>query len=272
MWSKGVAVAQQFVAHLLEAEEVLPKNVLMRLAVPAGVAAAATPGQFVMLGTGGRDPLLPRPYSIMRAVRAAREGEPGSLDLLVFTGGRGGGQLATAQPGALFPTLGPLGHGYTIEARVRRALLIAVGHGIAPIVALAETALARGMEVVMLFGAPTAASLLPLPYLPEEAEIVIATADGTRGHHGPVTDLLPGYLEWADAIYAYAPELTYVALREVLRGYRGARTLPSVQAAMERSMACGMGVCLGCVAETKGGLKTVCRDGPVFPLEQLILG
>ena len=45
-----------------------------------------------------------------------------------------------------------------------------------------------------------------------------------------------------------------------------------VQAAMERSMACGMGVCLGCVVETTGGLKTVCRDGPVFPLDALVLG
>jgi len=265
-------VAQQFMAQLLEAEEILPKNVLMRLAVPASVAAAAMPGQFVMLGSGGRDPLLPRPYSIMRATRAAREGEQGALDLLVFTGGRGSEALARVHAGEQFPTLGPLGHGYTIEPRVRRALLIAVGHGIAPMVALAETALARGMEVVMLVGAPTAASLLPLPYLPEEAEIVIATTDGTRGHHGAATDLLPNYLEWADAIYAYAPEPAYVALREGLRAYRGARTLPPVQAAMERSMACGMGVCLGCMVETKGGLKTVCRDGPVFPLEQLVIG
>ena len=265
-------MAQQFMAQLLEAEEILPRNLLLRLAVPASVAAAATPGQFVLLGTGGRDPLLSRPYSIMRATRAAREGDQGALDLLVFTGGRGGEVLARVRAGEEFPTLGPLGHGYTLEPRVRRALLIAVGHGIAPIVALAETALARGVEVVMLVGAPTAASLLPLPYLPEEAEIVIATADGTRGHHGAVTDLLPNYLEWADAIYTYAPEPSYVALREALRGYRGARTLPPVQAAMERAMACGLGVCLGCVVETKGGLRTVCRDGPVFPLEQLVIG
>ena len=128
------------------------------------------------------------------------------------------------------------------------------------------------MEVVILVGAPSAASLLPLPYLPEDAEIVVATADGSRGHHGVVTDLVANYLEWADAICAYAPEATYVALREVLRGYRGARTIPPVQAAMERSMACGMGVCLGCVVETTSGLKTVCRDGPVFPLETLNLG
>jgi len=93
-----------------------------------------------------------------------------------------------------------------------------------------------------------------------------------RGHHGVITDLVASYVEWADAIYAYAPEPVYSALRDALGRYRGTRTPPPVQAAMERPMACGMGVCLGCVVDTTGGLKTVCRDGPVFPLDRLILG
>jgi dihydroorotate dehydrogenase electron transfer subunit len=224
-----------------------------------------------MLGSGGRDPLLPRPYSILRANRAAHGEADGSLEMLVFTGGRGGLRLGDARQGDVFPALGPLGQGFTLGERVRRALLIAVGHGVAPLIALAEQGLVRGVEVVMLVGAQNANSLLPLTYLPEEAEIVVATANGSRGHHGVVTDLVPNYLEWADAICAYAPETTYAALRDAMRAYRGARTLPPVQAAMERSMACGMGVCLGCVIETTSGLKTVCRDGPVFPIEKLVL-
>lgn len=263
---------QQFVARLLDSEAILPSNALVRLAVPAPVAASVVPGQFVMLGGGGRDPLLPRPYSILRPHRAAPGEAEGSLELLAFTGGRGGLRLGEARPGDPFPALGPLGNGFAIGERVRRALLVAVGHGLAPLIGLAEVALARGIGVTMLIGGPTAAALLPLPFLPEEAEVAVATADGSRGHHGAVTDLVPNYLEWADAIYAYAPEPTYAALRDALRRYRGARTLPPVQAAAERSMACGMGVCLGCVIETTAGLKTVCRDGPVFPLEQLVLG
>lgn len=263
---------QQFVARILDSETVMPSNALVRLAVPAAVATAAAPGQFLMLGSGSRDPLLPRPYSILRAHRPRAGEADGSLDLLVFTGGRGGVRLGEARPGDTFPALGPLGSGFALGERVRRALLIAVGHGVAPLIALAEQALVRGVEVVMLVGAANAAGLLPLTYLPEEAEIIVATADGSRGHHGVVTDLVPNYLEWADAIYAYAPEPTYAALRDALRAYRGARTLPPVQVAMERSMACGMGVCLGCVVETSSGLKTACREGPVFPLESLVLG
>lgn len=265
---------QQFTARFIEREDVLPQNAIVRLAAPRSVVDAVTPGQFVMLHQGletGRDPLLPRPFSIMRATRALAADEQDSLDLLVFTGGRGAGRLTEARFGEPFAALGPLGNGYQLGARVSRALLIAVGHGIAPMIALAEAALKRGVAVTMLVGAHTAAQLLPLTHLPADAEVVVATADGSRGHHGAVTDLVAEYIEWADAVYAYAPEPVYVALREALRSYRGTRTLPPVQVAMERAMACAVGVCLGCVVETKAGLKTVCRDGPVFPLDHVVL-
>jgi dihydroorotate dehydrogenase electron transfer subunit len=39
---------------------------------------------------------------------------------------------------------------------------------------------------------------------------------------------------------------------------------------MEEHMGCAMGVCLGCVVETKHGLKRVCRDGPVFGLREMV--
>lgn len=265
---------QQFVAQLIERAEVLPANAIVRLAVPRAVSDAATSGQFLMVhpsserpgASAGRDPLLPRPFSIMRA---QRDGDTGALDLLVFTGGRGGNRLARAPIGEEFAALGPLGKGYQIGERVRQALLVAAGHGVAPLVGLAETLLARGVAVTILLGAANAAQLLPLSCLPDEAEVVVATGDGSRGQHGPVTALVTGYVEWADAIYAYLPESLYADLRETLQRYRGPRRLPPVQVALERAMACATGVCLGCVIETTSGLKTVCRDGPVFALEQL---
>ena len=55
---------QQFTARLVETTAVLPLNAIVRLAVPGSVAAAAQPGQFLMLQSGGRGPLLPRPYGI----------------------------------------------------------------------------------------------------------------------------------------------------------------------------------------------------------------
>jgi dihydroorotate dehydrogenase electron transfer subunit len=35
-------------------------------------------------------------------------------------------------------------------------------------------------------------------------------------------------------------------------------------------MGCGLGVCYGCTIKTKSGLKQVCKDGPVFQLDDIL--
>lgn len=267
-------MARQASARVIEASEVLPQQLLVKFAVPSAVTSAATPGQFVLLHAGrpgGYDPLLPRPYSIMSAYPDRSGSGEGTLDLLVFTGGRGAERLAAAQPGDEFPLLGPLGNGYELGPRTRRALLLATGHGVAPMVGLARAALDRGIAVTLAIGAPTSSRLLPLSLLPDDAEVVIATADGSRGHHGRVVDLAVEYLEWADRVFAYLPEADYLALRGQVRDLASGGKPAPVQAAMERTMACGVGVCLGCVVPTTGGLRTTCHDGPIFDLERLVL-
>ena len=44
----------------------------------------------------------------------------------------------------------------------------------------------------------------------------------------------------------------------------------SVQVSLEVRMGCGLGICYGCTLRTKGGLKQVCRDGPVFELNDIL--
>ena len=43
-----------------------------------------------------------------------------------------------------------------------------------------------------------------------------------------------------------------------------------VYISLEMRMACGLGVCYGCTIRTKNGLKQVCKDGPVFDLNEVI--
>ncbi len=49
------------------------------------------------------------------------------------------------------------------------------------------------------------------------------------------------------------------------------------EASLETAMPCGIGACMGCTVKVKGtqgqesfNLKRVCKDGPVFPLEEII--
>ena len=39
---------------------------------------------------------------------------------------------------------------------------------------------------------------------------------------------------------------------------------------LEEKIACGIGICRGCVCKTKSGYKTVCKDGPVFSIDEVI--
>ena len=43
-----------------------------------------------------------------------------------------------------------------------------------------------------------------------------------------------------------------------------------VQVSLEVRMGCGVGVCYGCTVRTKSGLKQVCKDGPVFDLDDIL--
>ena len=107
-------------------------------------------------------------------------------------------------------------------------------------------------------------------HLPGEVEYVVATDDGSAGHHGFVTDLIPEYLPWADQVFTCGPEPMFRSLRRAGAARTASAAKPSVQVSVERTMACGVGACLGCVVETKRGMKTSCVEGPVFDMDDLV--
>ena len=132
--------------------------------------------------------------------------------------------------------------------------------------ALADQALTGGKSVTLLQGARTAAKLFPHQMLPGDIESVSATDDGSTGHHGYVTDLLPDYLSWADQVFACGPNPMFASMAEVMRK---ARSRKPVQALLEERMGCGTGVCYGCAVFTRKGVRLVCRDGPRFELRDV---
>jgi dihydroorotate dehydrogenase electron transfer subunit len=244
---------------VLANEPIMPDTQVITLDAPR-LARAATPGQFVHLRVGESwDPLLRRPMSIFQI-------RPTTVSLMVRSVGRGSRAIARCRPGDLLDCLGPLGQGFRLEPGAGRLLMVGGGYGVAPLVALAEQALPRGGEVVLLVGAATAAQVFPAARLPAAVEYHTATMDGTLGQAGLVTDLVERFLSWADAVYGCGP----TGMLESLARYCGQRPGLPVQLAMEQQMGCAMGVCLACVVPTVDGYKRVCRDGPVFPAEALL--
>jgi dihydroorotate dehydrogenase electron transfer subunit len=255
----------QLEAPVVSSVEVLPGIYLMRLEAPA-IAGEAKPGQFVMVGCGG-DMWLPRPLSVHRVDGA-------NLALLFSVLGKGTTRLAKAKKGDTLNIFGPLGNGFTLSPTSRNVLLVAGGMGIAPLYFLAEAAAGAGKKVTLITGARTRDGLLPVS-LPQHyyekglppagVNVVCATEDGSEGFKGLATQLVPHYLKGADQVFACGPAAMYqsmAAMPELKGKY--------VQLSLEIMMGCGVGVCYGCTIKTKSGLKQVCKDGPVFPMGEVV--
>jgi dihydroorotate dehydrogenase electron transfer subunit len=103
--------------------------------------------------------------------------------------------------------------------------------------------------------------------LPTEVEVVTATDDGSAGHRGLVTELLPQYLPWADQVFACGPNAMYEAMAAIMRQQASRKP---VQVLLEEHMACGMGVCYCCAVFTRRGVRLVCKDGPRFELREVL--
>ncbi len=248
---------KQATAYVISNSEVMPGVHLIWLESPQ-ITSAAQPGQFVMVYCG-EDTLLRRPLSIHQRADGVK------LAFLVNAVGKGTHWLAQCQVGDNIDLLGPLGNGYSIHPESHKLLLLAGGIGIAPLRFLVDEALKRECSVRLLLGASTATQLYPKHLLPYGIELPVVTEDGTAGEKGMITDLLPDFADWADQIFACGPLPMYKVMAQMPE----LKDKP-VQVSLEVRMGCGRGVCYGCTVKTKGGLKQVCTDGPVFDLDDVL--
>jgi len=231
------------------------------------------PGQFAMLSAGAQqaaprtDPLLPRPMAVYR-VQAGADGS--DVEVLYKLAGRGTALLSEALPGQRVAIVGPLGRAFPPPQSGERLIIVAGGTGIASVYELAARS-AESHPVEILFGARTASDLMAVgDFEALGIPLRVATEDGSAGVRGVVTHLLEsaleGPLESADVpgsgrrIYVCGPTAMMRRCAEIASRHE----LPCI-AALENTMACGFGVCLGCAAPLrKGGYALVCRDGPAF--------
>jgi len=230
---------------------------------------ALEPGQFFMVGCG-EGVFLRRPLSVHRTT-------PSRLAFLFQVVGKGTVWLSRRKPGDSLDLLGPMGRGFQLDSRAKSVLLVAGGMGVAPLAFLAQRALERGLESTILLGARTGerleAQLEPLEGLLDLGlKHVTITEDGSHVKKGRVSDLflrmlpdlVPAFTSGATQVFACGPV-------EMLRAMARMPQLKDkpVQVSLELKLGCGFGVCLGCSVPTGNGNRLVCRDGPVFLLDEV---
>ena len=279
---------KQTLATISSNVEVMPGIYLMWIEAP-DIAVAAQPGQFITVRCG--DFTLRRPFSIHQSsLLTGEDSGEGEIALLFKVAGKGTLWLAQRQAGDRIDVLGPLGNGFTIAPESKNLLLVAGGIGVAPLVFLMQQASSRH-QITLIHGASTAAQLCPdscqlSAVSCQTVQFIHVTEDGSTGQKGKTTDVLPDFLDWADQIYACGPVGMYKAMALTLnpsplkgegKTIVGEGLVPShklklrkCQVSLEVRMGCGFGACYACTIDTKKGLKQVCRDGPVFELDDII--
>ena len=220
------------------------------------------PGQFVEVRCdGSASTFLRRPISINYLDRDRNE-----MWLLVAAVGDGTRSLMALRAGDRLNCLFPLGNHFTLEARSgEKVLLVGGGEGVAPVLFAGKTLADQGVRPSFLLGARTAKDLLELELFKPLGDVYITTEDGSLGERGFVTNHTILRNQRFDRISTCGPKPMMMAVARY-----AAHAGIECEASLENMMACGLGACLCCVEKTTEGNLRVCKDGPVFNINQLL--
>ena len=231
------------------------------------IAERARPGQFLAVEMPEeRDFILRRHVSIHQASR--RGGWAGTLEFVVEPSGPGTNWLASVKAHGFLDVIGPLGRGFAYPKKLTNCLLVAEGRSAAALYFLAQELLVRHKRLDMVIGGQTMESVFkPIEAKRLSQTVAVVTADGTLGDRGGVLDAMPEMVERTstEVVYAAGDAATLQRVAAFCR----TRNLPA-QILLEEPMACGFGLCYGCVvpvARADGsGYDNVraCVEGPVF--------
>ena len=210
-----------------------------------GLPSDVAVGQFVLIRYSD-DPCLPRAFSVM-------SGSDLGLELFIKTEGRVREKFATAPMGTVFEVRGPYGTPYASKISLdRKYVLVGGGSGAAPLLHFRRQYAQLVADEVYGFRTEDACDLL------NEVTLTAESTTGLRAHEKLQAVWHPGM-----GIIACGPE---PMLRLLAQQYRNE---PDVYVSLEARIGCGVGTCLGCSIQTSTGMQRICKEGPLFALEEL---
>jgi dihydroorotate dehydrogenase electron transfer subunit len=233
-------------------ENVALTKTVYKMKLEGDVSEITSPGQFVNIKLDGK--YLRRPISVCDC-------ENGVLTLIYKVVGKGTEQMAEMTAGQELDILTGLGNGYNTDLSGDKPVLLGGGVGVPPLYMLAKKLIAQGKDVTVILGFNTKEEIFcEEDFKALGAKTIVATADGSYGVKGFVTDALKD----VDYTYFYTcgPEPMLKALFKA--------TATSGQLSFEERMGCGFGACMGCSCKVITGYKRICKDGPVLEKEEIL--
>ena len=225
---------------------------IFKMTLAGDTSAITAPGQFVNIKLDGF--FLRRPISVCDCV-----GD--NLTLIYKTVGNGTERMSRMAAGESLDLLTGLGNGYNTKKSGGSPLLVGGGVGVPPMYMLCRKLISEGKNVTVVLGFNSKDDV----FYEDEfralgADVHIATADGTYGIKGFVTDVIKD-MQYT-FFYTCGPEPMFRAMHKIMK-------TPG-QYSFEERMGCGFGACMGCSCKTLTGNKRICKEGPVMESEEII--
>lgn len=248
--------------YLIVEKKAIAKNVFDFEISCKEVCEIAQCGQFVHIAVDGFS--LRRPISICDINR-----EKGTMRIVFEVRGKGTDKISQLRKGDLIDMIAPLGKGFTILEKGKKAICIGGGIGTPPMLSVAKE---YGKNATVISGFRNSSiAILQEDFKKQGNCTILCTDDGSAGKKGFVTDALKECLEneKPDIIYACGPNVMLKAVAEIAK-----ENGIYCEVSLEERMGCGVGACLVCACKTvKNGeeyFAHVCKDGPVFSSEEVV--
>nr|WP_319393600.1 sulfide/dihydroorotate dehydrogenase-like FAD/NAD-binding protein [uncultured Desulfobacter sp.] len=247
-------------AKIVHREELAQGTIILNEIDAPRISRKAKPGQFVILQadeTGERVPLT----------MADTNPEKGTITIIYMVVGKSTARFKELKVGEeYYALIGPLGAPTHIE-KVGKVVCVGGGTGIAVLHPIARALKLAGNEVTSILGSRTYDLLILEDKMREASDTLhICTDDGSKGHHGFVTDILKETIEKEDIslVVAIGP-IPMMKFCSLITKDKGVKTMVSLNPIMVD----GTGMCGGCRVSIGGKTKFACVDGPEFDGHQV---
>lgn len=228
-------------------------NLVYEMCLNGNTSAIKRAGQFVNIAIDGL--YLRRPISVC-------DFSENFLKIIYKVVGEGTEQMSKMKPNTTLDILVGLGNGFSTN-NCQKPLLIGGGVGVPPMYKLAKNLIEQGKQVSVVLGFNTKEEIFYYnEFVNLGAKVYVATANGSMGTKGFVTDAIKVNNIDSDYFYACGPLPMLQALYNTLD--------IDGEMSFEERMGCGFGICMGCSCKTKNGHKRICKEGPVLKKNEIV--
>ena len=215
----------------------------------------------------GADVWMRRPMSVYRVDKKNQQ-----IEFLYKVEGRGTRGMALLQPGDEFNVAGPLGRGFVLEPSWRNIVVLGRGVGLATLAPLSQLAADNKVGVTAILSARNPGVVMSKELFEGLGAhaITVVDSDGSSAVEN-VEKILEDLIAQskADAFFTCGSN----RLLKLMQRLGKTHGIPG-QVAMEQIMVCGFGACYVCVrtfeVDGKRILRRVCREGPVFNMQEAV--